>query len=152
MGRHLKRQLIPDRAPVGQRNGSVKSVSQRVYWDSRQEHGKGMYGLLFLIALIQSLTEAAKGEDSLWWLTAWEGCSPIMTGRHGGRNMRWQPHCVCWQVAEANAGAQLAFWFSGSQAWYGVNVQGGSLWKLSHRNTQIGLLGHFLSDTLDSWD
>lgn len=30
-------------------------------------------------------------------------------------------------MAEANAGAQLAFWFLGSQAWFGVNIQGGSL-------------------------
>lgn len=82
MGRHLKGQFIPDRAPVGQRTGSVKSLSQRAYWDSQQAHGKGIYGLLFLIALIQSLTEAAKGEDGLWWL------SPIMTGRHGDRNVR----------------------------------------------------------------
>lgn len=84
MGRHLKGQFIPDRAPVGQRNGSVKSVSQRVYRDSRQEHGKGMYGLLFLIALIQSLTEQLKER------TACSGSRLEKGAAHHDRQAWWQ--------------------------------------------------------------
>lgn len=145
MGRHLKGQFIPDRAPVGQRNGSVKSVSQRVYQDSRQEHGKGMYGLLFLIALIQSLTEQLKER------TACGGSRLERGAAHHDRQAWWQERemtaTLCLFAGgrgKCRCSARFPVFRVSGMVW---GEHSGwispSIWKLPHRNTQRCLLGVF---------